>query len=61
MKIHEYQAKEIFQAAGISYTLSSELAGYDSINYGLFYDDVQFARVAMQHAKIANSRCLRKI
>jgi len=39
----------IFQAAGISYTLSSELAGYDSINYGLFYDDVQFARTVILH------------
>ena len=26
--------------------MSSELAAYDSINYGLWYDDAQFARVA---------------
>ena len=38
----------ILNAAGITWTLSSELAGYDSINYGLWYDDAQFARVAHQ-------------
>ena len=43
----------ILNAAGISWTLSSELAGYDAINYGLWYDDVQFARVAIQHAEAA--------
>ena len=30
--------------------MSSELVGYDSINYGLWYDDAQFARVALKHA-----------
>jgi len=51
----------IFQAAGISYTLSSELAGYDSINYGLFYDDVQFARTALLHAQAAAKLGVKKI
>jgi Fe-S oxidoreductase len=51
----------IFQAAGISYTLSSELAGYDSINYGLFYDDVQFARTAILHAQAAAKLGVKKI
>ncbi|MBP1634219.1 MAG: Fe-S oxidoreductase [Acidobacteria bacterium] len=35
--------------AGVSWTLSSELIGYDSVNYGLFYDDVQYARIAARH------------
>jgi Fe-S oxidoreductase len=43
----------ILNAAGISWTMSSELAGYDSINYGLWYDDAQFARVAVKHAEAA--------
>jgi ferredoxin len=43
----------ILTAAGIKWTLSSELAGYDSINYGLWYDDAQFARVAIKHAEAA--------
>ena len=37
----------ILNAAGISWTMSSELAGYDSVNYGVWYDDAQFARVAI--------------
>ena len=43
----------ILNAAGISWTMSSELAGYDSVNYGLWYDDAQFARVAVMHAEAA--------
>jgi Fe-S oxidoreductase len=51
----------IFQAAGLSWTLSSEAAGYDAVNYGLWYDDVQFARVAMKHADIARRLKVKKI
>lgn len=51
----------IFQAAGLSWTLSSELAGYDSINYGTFYDDVQFARTAILHAQAAKKLGVKKI
>ena len=51
----------IFQAAGISWTLSSEAAGYDAVNYGLWYDDVQFARVAVKHADIARRLKVKKI
>lgn len=51
----------IFQAAGISYTLSSDLAAYDSINYGLFYDDVQFARTVILHAQAAKNLGVKKI
>jgi Fe-S oxidoreductase len=43
----------ILNAAGLSWTMSSEQVGYDSINYGLWYDDAQFARVALRHAEIA--------
>lgn len=51
----------ILNAAGISWTLSSELAGYDGINYGLWYDDAQFARVAMRHAEAARKLKAKKI
>jgi Fe-S oxidoreductase len=51
----------IFQAAGISWTLSSEATGYDAVNYGLWYDDIQFSRVAVRHAAIARKLKVRKI
>jgi Fe-S oxidoreductase len=51
----------IFDAAGIDYTLSSEIVGYDAVNYGLWYDDVQLARVALKHAQIAKDLGVKKI
>ncbi len=51
----------IFNAAGVSWTLSSEHAAYDSINYGTWYDDVQFARTAILHAKAAAKLKVKKI
>jgi Fe-S oxidoreductase len=51
----------IFESAGLSWTLSSELAGYDSINYGVWYDDFQFARVAIKHAEAAKKLGVKKI
>ncbi|MCX6638646.1 MAG: (Fe-S)-binding protein, partial [Acidobacteria bacterium] len=51
----------ILNAAGIKWTMSSEIAGYDSINYGLWYDDAQFARVAIKHAEAARKLKVKKI
>jgi Fe-S oxidoreductase len=51
----------LFNAAGLSWTLSSELAAYDGINYGVWYDDVQFARTAMLHMKAAKDLGVKKI
>ncbi len=51
----------ILNAAGIKWTMSSDLVGYDSVNYGLWYDDVQFARVALRHAEAARKLKVRKI
>ncbi len=51
----------IFEVAGLSWTMSSEIAGYDSINYGLWYDDAQFARVALKHAQAAKKLGVKKI
>ncbi len=51
----------IFQSAGLNWTMSSEALGYDNINYGLFYDDVQFARVVIKHFQCAQKLGVRKI
>jgi len=51
----------ILEAAGISWTMSSDLVAYDAINYGLWYDDVQFARVALEHIKVAKKLKVKKI
>jgi Fe-S oxidoreductase len=51
----------IMQKAGVSWTLSSDLVAYDGINYGLWYDDVQFARVALKHAEAAQKLKVKKI
>lgn len=51
----------LLDAAGISWTLSSEIAGYDGVNYGLFYDDIQLAKVAVRHLEIAKKLKVKKI
>jgi len=51
----------VLNAAGIKWTLSSELAAYDGINYGLWYDDAQFARVALKHIEAARKLKVKKI
>ena len=51
----------LFDAAGISWTLSSETVGYDAVNYGVWYDDVQLARVAIRQATIAKQLKVKKI
>ena len=51
----------ILNAAGISWTLSSDEIGYDGVNYGLFYDDMQLARIALRHAQTAKKLKVNKI
>ena len=51
----------LFNAAGLNWTMCSDLAAYDSINYGVWYDDVQFARTAILHAKAAARLGVKKI
>ncbi len=51
----------ILDAAGVDWTLSSELAGYDAVNYGIWYDDVQAARVAVRHMQAAKELGVRKV
>jgi Fe-S oxidoreductase len=35
----------ILEAAGVNYTLSSDLVAYDAVNYGVWYDDMQLAKL----------------
>ncbi|MFZ5979125.1 MAG: (Fe-S)-binding protein [Candidatus Zixiibacteriota bacterium] len=51
----------IFELAGVNWTMSSDLVGYDSVNYGLFYEDVQLARVTLNHAQIARKLGVKKV
>jgi Fe-S oxidoreductase len=51
----------ILNAAGISWTLASEEPSYDGVNYGLFYDDVQLARIALKHIETAKKLKVKKI
>jgi Fe-S oxidoreductase len=51
----------LLNAAGLSWTLSSEVGGYDGVNYGVFYDDVQLAKIALRHARIARKLGVKKI
>jgi len=51
----------IFEAAGLSWTLSSKLGGYEATNYGLFYDDAQLSKIAIQQTQVAKELRARKI
>lgn len=51
----------IFQEAGMSWTLSSKSVAYDGVNYGVFYDDAQLARIALDHMKAAKELGVKKI
>jgi Fe-S oxidoreductase len=51
----------LLNQAGVSWTMSSDLVAYDSINYGLWYDDAQFARVALKHVEAARNLGVKRI
>ena len=51
----------LFDAAGLSWTLSSEIYGYEATNYGTWYDDVQFARIALKQIDVARRLKVKKI
>jgi len=50
----------VFDKAGLDWTLSSEL-GFGGSNFGLWYDDVQFARIVHQQIEIARRLKVRRI
>jgi len=51
----------LFDAAGINWTLSSDLLGYDVVNYAVWFDDVELARIALQHVEVARRLGVKKI
>ncbi len=51
----------LFEAAGIDWTLSSEALGYEATNYGVWYDDVQTARIAVAQIEAARRLGVEKI
>jgi len=51
----------IFEAAGVSWTLSSEIYGYEATNFGTWYDDVQFARIAVKQLEVARKLKVKKM
>lgn len=51
----------LLDEAGIDWTLSSEMLGYDSVNYGIWYDDFQAKKVAMKHFEVARKLGVRRI
>ncbi|HEX9886334.1 MAG TPA: (Fe-S)-binding protein, partial [Longimicrobiales bacterium] len=51
----------ILNAAGVDWTLASDELGYDGVNYGLFYDDIQLARIALHHAQVAKKLKVKRL
>ena len=51
----------LFEEVGLSWTLSSELYGYEATNYGVWYDDVQFGRIVLKQIEIARKLKVKKI
>jgi len=51
----------LLDAAGINWTLSSEALGYDAVNYAVWFDDVELARIALRHVQIARDLGVKKI
>lgn len=51
----------LFDAAGIDYTFSTEAMTIDGVNYGLYFDDVELARIALRQLKIAKDLNVNKI
>jgi len=51
----------IFEAAGLSWTLSSEIYGYEATNYGTWYDDVQLARISIKQVEVARKLKVKKM
>lgn len=51
----------LFDAAGLNWTLSSEMVGYDAVNYAVWFDDVELARIALRHVQVARELGVKKI
>lgn len=51
----------IFEEAGLNWTLSSDMIGYDNVNYGIFYDDAQGRKIGKAQLKAAKELGVRRI
>ncbi len=51
----------LFDEAGLDWTLSTEVMGYDNVNYGVWYDDTQARTVALRQFKAARDLGVRRI
>lgn len=51
----------LFEEAGLNWTLSSEIMGYDNVNYGIWYDDTQAKKIALQQMKAAKDLGVNRI
>lgn len=51
----------LFEEAGLNWTLSSEILGYDNVNYGLFYDDAMAKKIALGQFKAAKDLGVNRI
>ncbi len=51
----------LLDEAGVDWTLSSDLLGYDNVNYGIWYDDSQSRKIALQQFKVARDLGVKRI
>lgn len=51
----------LFEEAGLDWTLSSDIIGYDNVNYGLFYDDGQAKKLAIKQNEVAKKLGVKRI
>lgn len=51
----------LFEEAGLDWTLSSDIVGYDNVNYGLFYDDTQARKLAVKQNEVAKKLGVKRI
>ena len=51
----------LFDAAGLNWTLSSDIIGYDSVNYGIWYDDYQAKQIALMQMKAGKELGVKRI
>jgi len=51
----------LFDEAGVDWTLSSSMIGYDSVNYGIWYDDAQAKKIIQQQMQAARELGVKRI
>ncbi|MDR0434928.1 MAG: (Fe-S)-binding protein [Gracilibacteraceae bacterium] len=51
----------LFNKAGLDWTLSSEVMTYDSVNYGIWYDDIQAKKIALKQIEAMKALGIRRV